>query len=131
MNYLIDTDIAIEYLRGNQKAISKLMEFSFEKLFISTLSLAELFYGVYRSNNQEKHTNGLLLFLEKVELVSINFEICKLFGKTKSELKKQGNTVDNFDLLIGCISLHGNYTLLTNNIGHYNKIQGLKIMGIE
>ena len=131
MNYLLDTDIAIEYLRGNKKVVEKLIELSFENLYTSTISLAELFYGVYCSDNKEKHLSGLLLFLEKVEIANINFGISKLFGIMKAELKKEGKLIDNFDLLIGCISLHNNQILLTNNIKHYKNINGIKLMSIK
>lgn len=131
MNYLLDTDITIEYLRGNQVVVDKLMELSFENLYISSISLAELFYGVYNSKNIKKHLTGLLNFLEKVEILNLNFEVCKIFGKIKSKLRKKGKLIDNFDLLIGSICLFNNNILITNNDKHYRKIKEIKILNIK
>ena len=131
MNYLLDTDIAIEYLRGNKIVVDKLIELSFENIYISSISLAELFYGVYNSGNVKRHLDGLLNFLEKVEILNINFEVCRIFGKIKAELRKKGRLIDNFDLLIGSICLFNNNMLITNNDKHYKKIREIKILNIK
>lgn len=131
MNYLLDTDIVIEYLRGNKKVVDKLIELSFEDLYLPIISLAELFYGAYNSYNKDKHLQGLLRFLGIIKISNLNFEICKHFGKIKSELRKKGKLIDNFDLLISCISIFNNQILVTNNDKHYKNIKGIKIMNIR
>ncbi|MBI4149308.1 type II toxin-antitoxin system VapC family toxin [Candidatus Woesearchaeota archaeon] len=131
MNYLLDTDIAIEYLRGNPTAVEKLGILSFENLYISSISVAELFYGVYDSKNIKRHLAGLLQFLEKVEIINLNLGVCQRFGQTKAELRKRGRLLDNFDLLIGAMCLCNGSILLTNNNKHYQRIQGIKIVNIR
>ncbi len=50
------------------------------------------------------------------------------FGLIKSELSKNGLTVDDFDLLIGSTAITYGYTLVTNNEKHFIKIPGLKVV---
>ena len=50
------------------------------------------------------------------------------FGEIKAQLSRTGTTVDDFDLLIGCTAMALNYTVVTNNTKHYEKIPGLNVV---
>ncbi len=128
--YLLDTDTIIEYLRGNKKVIDKLISLSYDELYTTTISLAELFYGIYQSSKKEKNTQKLADFLSNVAILNIDIDSCKLFGKLKSELKNKGELIDNFDLFIACICIINNLVLITNNDKHFKKINNLKILKI-
>lgn len=49
------------------------------------------------------------------------------FGDLKAKLEKAGKTIDDMDLLIGSTALSHNLILVTNNIKHLEKIEGLEI----
>ena len=49
------------------------------------------------------------------------------FGEIKAQLSRTGTAVDDFDLLIGCTAMALNYTVVTNNTKHYEKIPGLNV----
>ena len=51
MKYLVDTTWVIEYLRGNKDIIQRLQTYRAEGLAIAIVSMAELYEGVFRSNN--------------------------------------------------------------------------------
>jgi tRNA(fMet)-specific endonuclease VapC len=57
----------------------------------------------------------------------IDQEVCKIFGRERNKLRKQGNIIGDFDLLIASICLRHNLALLTNNKKHFEKIDSLKI----
>ncbi len=129
--YLIDTDIIIEYLRGNKIVVKRLIDLLNKRLFITTISIAELFYGIYQSSKVKENHEKFRDFLSNVEILTIEFENCKTFGKIKSKLKKEGNLIDNLDLFIACICLDNNLTLVTNNEKHFRRLKDLKIMNIK
>lgn len=124
--YVLDTDIAVDYLRGNALAIEKLTKLN--GLFITKLSLAELFFGVYNSGNIDKHYSKLMDFLAGVRILNLEFDACSSFGRIKSNLKKQGKIIGDFDIMIAAIAIANNFTLITRNLKHYGHIEGLKIM---
>ncbi|MBI2499308.1 PIN domain-containing protein [Candidatus Woesearchaeota archaeon] len=128
--YLLDTDIIIEYLRGNKKVIDRLISLSYDELYTTTISLAELFYGIYQSSKKEKNTQKLADFLSNIAVLNIGISSCKLFGKLKSELKNKGELIDNFDLFIASICITNNLILITNNDKHFRKITNLRILNI-
>ena len=129
--YLLDSDIIVEYLRGNKLIVDKLIYLSYENLYTTTISLAGLFYGIYASSKPEQNAQKLMDFLLYVRVLNINLDSCKLFGKIKSNLKKSGKIIDNFDLLIACICITNNLILITNNEKHFEKINDIKILNLK
>ena len=93
MSYLLDTDVVVDYLRGRKNIVNKLIELSSEDLYISVINLAELFYGVYNSDKLSKHIKILSDFLADVEVLNIDLEVCKLFGKLKAALRVKGKMI--------------------------------------
>ena len=125
--YLIDTDWIIDFLKGEREVVDRLLLLREAGLAVSIISLAELYEGIYSSKNADKHRNGLTDFLSKVEVLGIDEEVCKIFGKERATLRKQGKLIDNFDLLIAAICMRYGRVLITDNLKHFCKISGLKI----
>jgi tRNA(fMet)-specific endonuclease VapC len=128
MKYLIDTDWIIHGLRGEEKAVKKLLELKGEGLAISVISLAELYEGIYRSTDRAADEGTLKDFLSGVTVLGINEEICKTFGEQRATLRKVGKLIGDFDLLIAATCLHHNLVLLTDNIREFERVEGLTIM---
>ena len=129
--YLLDTDWVIHYLRGKRQSIvTRILELTSSGLALSSISLAELYHGVYTSARKEENLAGISDFLSGVTVILPDEQIAERFGIEKAYLRDQGLVVDNFDLLIGCTALVYDMTLLTNNTKHYEMIQNLKIESI-
>jgi len=127
ISYLIDTDWVIDFLKGKKEIVDTLVSMEKMGLAISVISLAELYEGIYSSENQTKKMNGLNNFLSGVKVFTIDDEIAKIFGKQRQALRKTGRLIDNFDLLIASTCLFYDLTLMTNNINHFERIEGLKL----
>ena len=131
ISYLIDTDRIIDFLKGDKKTVEKLTSLLDEGLAVSVISLAELYEGVYGSDNPERRMNGLNDFLTSVNVLEVNNEINEIsgvFGKKRAALRKDGKLIDNFDLLIAATCLHYDLTLITNNTQHFERIEELNIL---
>lgn len=99
-----------------------------EGLAISVISLAELYEGVYRSPDPASNEEILKDFLSGVSVLGMAEEICKIFGRERGRLRKEGKPIGDFDLLIASTCLHYNLTLLTDNIKHFGMVENLKIL---
>ncbi len=130
MKYLIDSDWIIDHLNGVEAVTKKLKKFAASGLCTSIISLAELYEGVYGSKNYEASLDALETFLEGITVLSIDQDTCKIFGKERNKLRKQGNIIGDFDLVIASICLRHNLTLLTNNKNHFERIDSLKIVSL-
>ncbi len=110
--------------------VEKIKAYQPDMLGISIVTLAELQGGVYCSNNSKLARQGLNDFLSFVKIIPITEEICEYYGKEYALLRKTGQLIGGFDLLIAVTCLIYNLVLLTNNKMHFEKISGLKIESI-
>jgi Predicted nucleic acid-binding protein, contains PIN domain len=131
MKYLIDTDWTIHYLNGKQSIVDQLVALRKEGLAISVTSLAEVYEGVYYSRDPKSSQEGLNNFLKLVSILPDSDEIAKIFGKLRGGLRKKGELIDDFDLMIASTALHHNLIVLTNNRKHFERVEGLEIISIE
>ena len=123
---LLDTDICIELLRGNFNVIERRQGYD-EKIAISFMTVAELYYGAEKSNNISKNTNLIAEFLLTVEILHSDLEILIKFGKLKAFLGKAGNILSDADLFIAATAIVKCNMLVTGNVNHFKRIEELRI----
>ena len=128
MKYLIDSDWIIDHLNGVETVTKRLEKYTASGLCTSIISLAELYEGVYGSRNFEDSLDALETFLDGITVLSVDHDTCKIFGRERNKLRKQGNIIGDFDLVIASICLKHNLTLLTNNKKHFERIDSLRIV---
>ena len=123
---LIDTDVCLEILRGNKDVIQR-RRATTETVAISFMTVAELYFGAYRSD-EPKHNRGLVeKFLLTVQIRHSDNQIQERFGMIKSSLQRDGQTIADADVLIAATALSNTAKLVTGNVRHYERIEGLKI----
>ena len=120
----------IHYLNGHSDIVRRLGEFQSQGLGLSVISLAELCEGIYFSTEPEGNEQDLNDFLRGVNIIGIDEEACKLFGRERGRLRKTGQIIGDFDLLIAATGLHYGLTVLTNNRQHFERVEGLQLKSI-
>lgn len=130
MKYLIETDWVVDWFRGRAAIVRRVNELLPEGLGLSVITLAELYVGVYYADDPERRRAELSDFLKTVTVLDIDEEICRLFGQERARLLQAGQEIARFDLLIGVTARHHGLTLLTNNLRHFKRIEGLKIQSL-
>jgi len=117
---LIDTDVLVDFLRGNDKAIAFIDEFS-PYIVLSPIVVAELYAGVKGTDELSALDNFVSLF----RVVPINFEIAKAGGLYKRDFGKS-HGVGLADAILAATADKENAELKTLNVKHYPMIKGLK-----
>ena len=120
---LLDTDVCIELLRGNAKVIEKRQGHD-EKVAISFMSVAELFYGAEKSDNTGENITLIEEFLLAIEIIHSDLEILRKFGELKATL---GNILADADIFIAASVLVRCNLLITGNVRHFRRIDELRI----
>lgn len=127
MKYLLDTNIIVDHLREKEILQEEILE---EGGGISIITLGELLYGAYKSDHPQntltKLSNSLRIL--DLKIVNLDQEIINEFAKIKAQLEKEGQRLDDFDLLIAATALINNFILATKNIRHFNRIKNLKMV---
>ena len=97
-----------------------------DNCYISEITLAELKFGVEKSEKPEKNKKIVDNFLTGVQILPI-FHSLDLYAIEKARLQKAGTPVDDFDLLIGVTSISHKLIMVTNNTNHFKRISGIKL----
>jgi tRNA(fMet)-specific endonuclease VapC len=113
-------------MKGKFDLEAKFDKVTTDNCFISEMTLAELKFGVEKSEKPEKNKKVLDNFLTGVQILPI-FHSLDLYAKEKARLQKAGTPVDDFDLLIGVTSVTHKLTMVTNNTNHFKRITGIKL----
>lgn len=127
MKYLLDTDTLIYWLKGDKNIDSKIQENNSSNLHISVISLAELYYGVYKSAKVQANLENIEKIKNRFQILKIDENIVEEFGWIKSDLHRKGIPIGDFDILIASVARISNFKLITNNIDHYSRIGTLEI----
>ncbi len=127
--YIVDTDVSIEYMKGNPSAI-QLLE-SLDDLHLTTVTVAELFFGAYNSKNVTKNLPTLFNYVQKFSKLTMQLWDAIRFGKIKAELRRRGAMIGDADIIIASIALSYGFTLITRNVKDYERIKGVKILKLH
>lgn len=129
MKLMLDTNICIAIIK--QKPIDILQKFSAYQvgdICISSVTLAELRYGVAKSQYQEKNQTALDEFILPLEVAHFDEAAASVYGALRASLEKKGTPIGALDTMIGAHALSLNLTLVTNNTKEFNRIVGLKVI---
>jgi predicted nucleic acid-binding protein len=130
VRYLVDNDWVIHYFNGHPEIVARIQDLSPQVIGLSAISLAELSEGVYYSRDPRKSDEVLHDFLRAVELIGIDEDAARVFGRERGRLRAQGKMIGDFDLLIGATALRHGLTILTNNRRHFELIEKLQIVSV-
>jgi tRNA(fMet)-specific endonuclease VapC len=128
MKYLLDTNICIYIIKRKPSKIFKKFEsLRISDVAISSITLAELEYGVYKSTQPEKNTIALTKFLAPISILPFEDTAAKVYGIIRTNLELKGQPIGPYDLLIAAHAHSLGLTLVTNNIKEFKKIKDLKL----
>ncbi len=120
----LDTDICIEIIKKNPAYEFMFDKFSSSDIFISSVTLFELFLREFRLDDMEK-------FVGYFTVLSFD-EICATKGsEIARNLGKEGNIIDFRDIFIASSCIVNNCKLLTINRSHFERINDLRLVDIE
>jgi len=120
--FLLDSDTVIFALKGHPAVRANLKIHLEAPIKVSVVTFMELYYGAYKS---QKVTSNLAK--ESLEIIPLGPELAGVFGRLKAQLESSGARLDDFDLAIAASALAYDLTLVTNNVKHFRRVEGLKL----
>ena len=132
MDYLLDTDICIYILRNKPaEVLKRFIQLKPEQLFISSISVSELYYGVENSQNHKQNTLALKKFLQTPTIVDFNEAAAIEAARIRHQLKTRGTPIGAYDVQIAAIAIARHFTLITNNTREFKRIRNLKVLHLK
>jgi predicted nucleic acid-binding protein len=119
---IIDTDVLIWYMKGNQKAY-KAIENS-KHFFISVVTYMELVQGMRNKNELNNLRMALYGWGSKILYISEEISVKAMFFVEQHFLS---HSIQLADALIGATAISHGFPILTGNDKHYKILKGLQI----
>ena len=122
----LDTNIITAFLKKDLRVVRRVSDYLeyFDRLTINIISYYEILRGLKDLGNKEK-LRRFEEFVQENEFVSIKKETVVKAAEIYAYLKKQGNLIDDADILMASIAIVEDLVLITNNIKHFERIERL------
>ena len=128
MNYLLDTNICIYIINKKPASVIKRIQTKQpEQIAISTITQAELEYGIARSRNVDQNRIALLEFLFPFLLIDFDQMAAVQYGLIRASLESRGKPIGSMDMLLAAQARSRDLILVTNNEKEFHRIEGLKL----
>jgi tRNA(fMet)-specific endonuclease VapC len=128
MKYPLDTDKFAHALRGQAAVRRQLLAIEPADVAISIITLAELYYGASLSAQVVVNMQAINDFVGAINVLNLEPAIVQDFGAMKALLRRQGQLIADFDLLIATTSRVHGLSLVTNNEWHFRRVPGVQLV---
>ena len=127
MMYMLDTNIII-YAKNDPKGpvYQALTRHDPSEVCISSVTLAELEYGISKSSQPDINRLALMLFLARIQVLPFGSAAARDYGNIRCDLESKGSIIGANDMLIAAHARSADAVLVTNNLREFNRVEGLK-----
>lgn len=126
--WLLDTNICIYLIKGKpQPLLNRLREVDINTIAVSSITVAELQYGVAKSARPEQNALALAAFLAPLGVEPFDDAAAAVYGSIRAGLERAGKPIGSLDMLIAAHALALGRTVVTNNVREFDRVAGLKV----
>lgn len=128
MILLLDTNICIHLIRGRSPGVLRRFEgYAVGEIGVSSVTAAELYFGVEKSRRPEENRRALEQFLLPLEVAAFDGGAAVAYGYVRADLEAKGTPIGPLDTLIAAHAVALGSTLVTSNVGEFSRVPGLKV----
>ncbi len=126
MKFLLDTDSVSYALRGQGRVSAQIRAHRPSELGLSAITLAELRFGAERRRSRRLH-RLIDAFVGDMAVVPFGPEAADHFGRIAAAWVSKGTPIGALDTMIAAHALELGLTLVTHNVKHFRRVQGLEV----
>ena len=130
MAYLLDTDTCICMINrrpGYEGILGRMGGLRYGDVLLSTITLAELRYGVAKSGHRERNRDRLEMFLARFEERDFDASASRAYGSIRAQLEAAGTPIGPLDTLLAAHALSLGAIMVTNNVREFSRVTGLAL----
>ena len=128
MKFLLDTNICIYIIKQKpREVLQKFNTYRVGDIGVSSITVAELEFGVQKSQFPARNQQALTQFLLPLKIVDFDRAAAIVYGDIRATLEKQGTPIGSLDTLIAAHAVSLDVTLVTNNVKEFNRISNLQL----
>ena len=128
IHYLLDTNICIYLIkRRPPEALERFRVHAPVEVGTSIITVYELAYGAQKSRYQQRTRDAMAKFLSPLQVINLDRSSVQESAAIRADLEKKGMPIGPYDLLIAGLTRSRGMTLVTNNTGEFERVEGLKL----
>ena len=127
LKYLLDTNIVIYVIKRRPLGVMGLFNDNAGRMAISAITLSELYHGAEKSAKVAQNLAVLEEFASLLQVLPYSAKASQHYGAIRSALEKAGCPIGVNDLHIAAHARSEGLTLVTNNLGEFERVPGLLI----
>jgi tRNA(fMet)-specific endonuclease VapC len=128
MGYLLDTCVVSDFVKGEQNTLKKIKSISPTDIFISSLTVMEVKYGLAINPQKAIKIKPLIeSFLTSITVLPFNSQEAEKAAEIRGILKIAGSPIGAYDVLIAATALSHNYIIVTSNVREFQRVPNLQI----
>jgi tRNA(fMet)-specific endonuclease VapC len=127
LEFMLDTNICIYVMNGRLPELSGRFSERSRQLCISTMTLAELYYGAEKSARRAANLAVIEQFVTRLAVLPFSASAAAHFGQIRAHLERSGRLASSPDILIGAHARSEGLILVTNNRREFDRMPGLRV----
>jgi len=129
MIYMLDTNLCVYIIRKKPTPVLRKLATSYAPgdIGLSAITVAELQYGVEKSQHQAQNQQALAQFLLPFVIVEFGYDAAVAYGGIRATLERAGTPIGTLDMLIAAHALSLDLALVTNNTREFTRVSGLRL----
>ena len=124
---MLDTNICIFVMKGLGASLGTRFDAEAERLCISSVTLAELAYGVEKSAAQARNRRALEAFVARLAVLAFDPAAAGHYGVLRADLERRGRVIGPYDMMIAAHAQCLGLTVVTNNRREFDRVPGLVV----
>ena len=125
--FMLDTDACSYLMKGTSKKLeSAILEHQNDTICVSSITYAELVYGVL-NRQSKKLEKKLEQLLSLMQIMDWSDAAARQYAEIRLYLTQRGIPIGNMDILIAAAAIAIDARLVTNNRKHFERIPTLKL----
>ena len=114
-------------LRQRPGMVQRLSRIAPTDCAVSMVTVYELFCGVEKALDPARERQKVERFVSAIIELPLDRAAAEAAARTRMDLERKGQTIGPYDLLIAGQGLASGLTLVTNNLGEFQRVAGLKL----
>ena len=128
MKYMLDTNIVIYVIKHKPESVlQKFQRLEPSDFCISSITLAEIEYGISKSSRPDRNRFAFDMFISGIDILSFDDAAASEYGPIRAGLERKGTPIGPNDMLIAAHAKSLGFTIVTNNVREFERVEGLKV----
>lgn len=127
LTYMLDTNIVIYTIKRKPLELREKFNQNASRLCVSSITVAELYYGAEKSQFPEKNLAVVEDFLSRLTILDYASKAAFHFGNIKAILSKKGQIIGENDIHIAAHARSEGLILVSNNMSEFERVEGLRL----